>query len=288
MNGLVYHIASGQAFFSGLILVLTAATLGTTQRPWARRVALVAFVAGVLAIAVSSTPQPFWIYALAAATALVWLGACFRQSARRLPRYVLAIACIALALLELPYHLRPTVSPAGSRSFTILADSLTAGMGASDTAERWPELLAREHAVVVQDLSHVGETAASATKRAARQPIASELVLIEIGGNDVLGATAAEQFEQDLAALLTSVASGNRQVIMFELPLPPFYHRFGQIQRRLAYEHGVALIPKRALLSILAPRVNTVDTIHLTPAGHREMAALVWGVLEPAYATTTR
>ena len=50
MNGLVYHIASGQAFFSGLILILAAGALGVFERPWARRVAFVAFLAGVLAI----------------------------------------------------------------------------------------------------------------------------------------------------------------------------------------------------------------------------------------------
>ena len=70
---------------------------------------------------------------------------------------------------------------------------------------------------------------------------------------------------------------------MFELPLPPFYHEFGRIQRSLARKYGVALIPKRVLLSVLAGSDSTVDTIHLTQAGQRRMAASVWRLLSGAY-----
>jgi acyl-CoA thioesterase-1 len=283
MNGLVYHIASGQAFFSGITLVLFAVAIATLTRPSGRRLASVAGVVGVLVIGVSSTPQPLWCYAIAAGLAVTWLGTLFQKNPQRWPRYAVAFAGMALALLELPHHMTPRIVPTTGRSLTILGDSVTAGWGAADKAERWPNILSREHDVAVQDLSHVGETAASAAQRAARQSIVSNLVLVEIGGNDVLGSTSAEQFAVDLDALLANVCSADRQVIMFELPLPPFYHEYGRIQRTLAREHGVALVPKRTLLSILAPRENTVDTIHLTQAGHRQMAAQVWRLVGLAY-----
>ncbi len=46
--------------------------------------------------------------------------------------------------------------------------------------------------------------------------------------------------------------------------------------------HGVALIPKRILLSVIEAADATVDSLHLTQQGHDRMAAVVWALLEPA------
>jgi len=108
---------------------------------------------------------------------------------------------------------------------------------------------------------------------------------VAIGGNDVLGATTTAQFEQSLDALLIELEAPNRQLVMLELPLPPFYHEYGRIQRTLAKNHNVALVPKRVLLSIIAGSESTLDSIHLSQAGHQKMANVVWGFLKSDYAT---
>jgi acyl-CoA thioesterase-1 len=69
---------------------------------------------------------------------------------------------------------------------------------------------------------------------------------------------------------------------MFELPIPPLYEGFGRVQRDLASRHGVALIPKRVLLSVVEAAEATIDSIHLTQQGHDRMASFVWALLEPA------
>ena len=69
---------------------------------------------------------------------------------------------------------------------------------------------------------------------------------------------------------------------MFELPIPPLYEGFGRVQRDLASRHGVALIPKRILLSVIAAADATVDSLHLTQQGQDRMADVVWALLEPA------
>ena len=69
---------------------------------------------------------------------------------------------------------------------------------------------------------------------------------------------------------------------MFELPIPPLYEGFGRVQRNLASRHGVALIPKRILLSVIAAADATVDSLHLTQQGHDRMADVVWALLAPA------
>jgi len=139
------------------------------------------------------------------------------------------------------------------------------------------------HNVKVHDISHVGERAASALKRAQAEHIDSPVIILEIGGNDLLGSTSSAQFSQDLDALLAHVASPGRQLIMFELPLPPFCHEYGRIQRTLARKHNVALVPKRVFLSILAANGSTVDAVHLSKVGHQRMAKCVWQLVSAAF-----
>lgn len=173
--------------------------------------------------------------------------------------------------------------PASSRSITVIGDSVTAGIDGDESSERWPSLLARQHELEVHDISHIGETAASALKRIQGKNIDAPVVLLEIGGNDILGSTTSSQFANDLDALLAVVSDPTRQVIMFELPLPPFYHEYGRIQRSLAHKYHVALVPKRVFLSILAGNESTLDSIHLSQAGHLQMADTVWNLVESAF-----
>ncbi len=64
---------------------------------------------------------------------------------------------------------------------------------------------------------------------------------------------------------------------MFELPLLPMKNGYGRAQRQVAARHGVTLIPKRCFVELLATPGATVDGIHLSVAGQRQMAELVWG-----------
>ena len=65
---------------------------------------------------------------------------------------------------------------------------------------------------------------------------------------------------------------------MFELPLFPFRQSYGKVQRQLAGEFNVILIPKRFLAGILLTPDGTVDGLHLSDAGHQQMADLVWSL----------
>lgn len=283
MNALVYHIASGQAFFTGIALVVLAAAASTAGRPVIRRLMAASFLLGGFAIFVSSTAIPYAYYALALVVTGGWAVSQITGRRRRPAAMALACAWLLAGALEAPYHIAPRLELAPAREMTVIGDSVTAGMGGDDAAERWPSLLAQQHDLEVQDISHVGETAASALTRTAKVKIESSVVFLEIGGNDLLGFTSAGQFEQDLDALLAHVGRPDRQLIMFELPLPPLRHEYGRIQRTLARKHGVALVPKRLFLSVLAADDATVDTIHLTQVGHNRMAECVWRLVRSAF-----
>ena len=283
MNWLVFHIVSGQAFFTGVALLILAVVSSTRSRPIYSRITVLSFLIGVIAIVISSTAIPYWYYGIAVAVTLVWIAARFKPDWRRGATYAVIAVWLSAALIELPYHVIPSLEPARTRTVTVIGDSVTAGVGGDETSETWPGLLARQHQLQVQDISHMGETAASALKRAKSQTIESSVVVVEIGGNDVLGSTTSAQFESDLDELLDHLEAADRQVIMFELPLPPFCTEFGRVQRTVAAKHNVVLIPKRVFLSVIAGSDATLDSIHLSQSGHQFMADCVWSFIQPAF-----
>lgn len=283
MNPIVFHIASGEAFFTGVALIIVAALLSLRENRLARRLVVLSFLLGVILVAVSSTPLPWWFYGTAALVTLVWLGAVLKKRWRRESVMAVVVVWFIGLMLEVPYHLQPTVKTVSSHILTVVGDSVTAGLG-DDETETWPRILQRTHGIAVQDLSHVGDTVGSARKRVASRNIDSELVLLEIGGNDILGSTTPAEYAANLDALLAELESPGRQLVMLELPLPPFYHVYGRIQRELAHKHQVKLVPKRVLLSVIAGGDTTLDSIHLSQAGHQQMAETIWGIVGPAYA----
>lgn len=291
MNPIVFHIISGDAFFSGVAMLLAVVcyrwyyrneTIGSAK---VRLLLLIVFLSGLSGVIFSSTPMPLWLAIQLTFITLAWCGTqCFGATrCRKTHRLVVVLMAISWSLsvaLEIPWRQLPVTATAPVTAMTVIGDSVSAGMEEGE-AETWPSLLSRQHDVQIQDLSHVGETAGSALKRAKQAGIQYNEVIVEIGGNDILGSTSASQFEIDLEALLSELGRENRTVVMFELPLVPLYHRYGMTQRRLAKKYKVALIPKRYFLSILADGDATLDSIHLSQSGHQKMSDLVWRLGRP-------
>ena len=315
---LLFHFASGQAFFSGTALMIAAVLLSrwAGSRPLRRlRNACVLF--GTILVVCSATPLPVWGYAALTLVSIVWLGLEYRglrpdrksSDARkqpaekigagaaevrapdsrgshwlplRLARVVAAAGWLGAALTEIPWHIVPGVPPMDRPVLAVIADSVTAGIG-EDEALTWPQRLAEEHGLLVHDYSQMGATVKSARRQAARLRPEDNLVLLEIGGNDLLGSSTANEFAAGLDRLLLDIHRPARTVVMFELPLPPTFNSYGGIQRRLAQQHGVTLIPKRLLMRVLCRGDTTLDSIHLSQAGHDELAAAVWSAIRGAY-----
>lgn len=283
MNWFVYHIVSGQSFFTGVTLMIVAALASTRSHGIVKRATVLAFLIGLMAIVLSSTAIPYWYYGVAAAVTVVWGFSRFKKSWRPQAAYLAAVVWFAAGVVEIPFHISSSLAPTSSRRIAVIGDSVTAGVGGNETSETWPTLLARQHQLEVQDISHIGETAASALQRVKSPQLTASVIVVEIGGNDVLGSTSSSQFEKDLDALLLYLAKEDRQVVMFELPLPPFFHEYGRVQRQLAAKYNVKLVPKRIFLSVIAGDESTLDTIHLSQSGHQIMADCVWHQVSSAF-----
>ena len=278
----LYHVASGHAFFTGLTLIVAAVAVRAYAKERRRTAAALGFL-GLLAVAISATPLPWVVYGAWAAVLGLWLyteSQGTESHPRRLAacRMAAVLACVAAGLAELPYHVMPRARAANG-AVAVIGDSVTAGMGENE-AVTWPRLLAKRRGIVVRDHSAMGATVASARKQAAKLLPGDELVVVEIGGNDLLGGTGLAGFETGLNALLRDVSRPGRRVIMFELPLPPGFNAWGLVQRRAAARHDAALIPKRALMGVFTGREATLDSIHLSQEGHERMAGIVDGLIE--------
>jgi acyl-CoA thioesterase-1 len=287
MGVVVYFFGGGFAFFVGATFILLAIILELERcGRWSRGSSITAIL-GMILVVLSAVPLPIWVYAVLFASTLALLIA---QHWRRTipPRWMTtARVCIAgmwvgAVAFELSYQFVPHVSTAPQPRLYLFGDSVSAGVS-DDQTKNWPNLFAKDHSIEVLNYSAAGATLAVANQRASENPIGDGIVLLEIGGNDLLGTTTDQDFNRNLEELLRHVCRSDRQVLMFELPLPPFRAEYGRIQRRLAGKYNVALIPKRIFASVLTGDGATLDSIHLSKRGQQRMADAVWRVLRPAY-----
>ena len=282
MNWVVFQIASGRVFFVAGALLVAAVGLRSSVAPRPRRGATWCLLMGLIGLSVSAAPLPIWAYAVILLSIVVgWWANRFGANAATATA-ISALALLGVGLHEVRYQIMPVLTAVHGRQIAVIGDSITARPGESDLTRKWPAILRDRHGVAVADHSKAGATAASAAKGLEQESIAASVVIVEIGGNDFLGGGSVEDFEAGLEALLKAVCKPGRQVVMFELPIPPLFEGFGRVQRDLASRHGVALIPKRILLSVIEAADATVDSLHLTQQGQDRMTAVVWALLEPA------
>jgi acyl-CoA thioesterase-1 len=238
-------------------------------------------ICGVLLVSLSSTPiAPWfvWAWMLAVLAALVLAHASVLARKRVTAAAAVLVLSAAGAIAEAPHQFTPDPPTVAAPRLYVVGDSISSGVG-RENGPTWVRLIDQQKGVEVVDLSHPGATLASALDRVRRAPLRDGLVLLEIGGNDMFRHAPEDQFERDLKALLDHVSGPGRTVVMLELPLLPFHAELGRIQRRLAKKHGVMLIPKRHFASVLRGRGSTIDGLHLSDAGHRQMANMIWAAV---------
>jgi acyl-CoA thioesterase I len=143
MNWLVFHIASGHSFFSGVILIVLAVLASVSKRSILNRITVLVFLVGIIAIVLSSAAIPYWVYAVATVVTFAWIASRFHVSWRRWTAYLTIVVWLIAAMIEIPYHLTHSLDPTPNRKLTILGDSVSAGVGERESSETWPSIIAR-------------------------------------------------------------------------------------------------------------------------------------------------
>lgn len=237
-------------------------------------------------IVVACPPVSWWAVAVFLAAFFLWLTAAnqVRVGSGWL-RIRVAATCVLLAWLlavpasELFHRGMPPVAGQASDHLVVIGDSISSGIDVHTPA--WPTFFERQMSIPVRNLSRPGAGVVEAQAMTSQAKSQDTLILIEIGGNDLLSGTSTAEFGTALDSLLSSLSAPGRTLVMFELPLLPHKIGFGQIQRRLSIKYGVFLIPKHFLTGVLSGADATSDGLHLSESGARRMSELVGQALSP-------
>ncbi len=178
----------------------------------------------------------------------------------------------------------PVVGP--ERSILAFGDSLLTGYGLKD-GESYPARLeaalrARGVNARIRNAGVSGNTTADGLQRLAftlgSQPAPPELVLISLGGNDMLRGLAPQQTRDNLDAILTELGRRKIPVILMGMLAPPnlgaVYRRsFDGIYPALAAKHRAALVP--FFLQGVVGKADLIqpDRVHPTGPGIEAMVA---------------
>jgi acyl-CoA thioesterase-1 len=275
VHPLLLHIASGWVFWDGIGLLAAAVLLGINAKgKFRRHLSLTAALFGILGWLLSSTPTPGWLFwptMLSAAAMECALQ--LRYAKTWIFQTALALCLAAAAMIELP-HWREAEAVPVKGTLWILADSISSGIG-FDGEMIWSRLLEAKHPGRIQNRAVRGGEVISALpilrKHFAFRP--GDALLIELGGNDMFHGVPAETFREKLDELLAAVAATGVPTVMLELPTPPFHSAYLRVQRELAEQYGVKLVPRRRFAAVLSGNESTADGLHLSNFGHKKMAA---------------
>jgi acyl-CoA hydrolase len=185
----------------------------------------------------------------------------------------------ALLLAVLPGLLaggcRPDAPNLDSRGKTIvcLGDSITSGVGAAP-GQPYPERLAARLGLPVINAGVPGDTAEDGLARVA-DALAQDpwLVIVELGGNDVLRRVPPERTEAALRQVLERLLAARVVPVLVELRVP-FAARYGAIYEKLSDEYDVPLV-EDALHDILLDPALKSDPIHPNGDGYERLAEAV-------------
>jgi acyl-CoA thioesterase I len=295
-----FEFAGGDAFFLSLALLMAGGLVAAWRDgPRIRVLFRLTTIGAWIVLAASGTPLPLWFYGIGL---LLTVALLFRSTRpitpkgrdplgdpqkgyrpRRRFRIVATLLvswCAVGAAWEFSYRLPPRLDHnVRYDRLAVIGDSVSAGL-LGPNEKTWPKQFRERYFGGVVDLSSEGATARSALRQAeslnARADDLETVVLIEIGGNDFFELIPPSDFATDLDRLLTVLSRPNRQLIMLELPLPPFYNAYGRVQREQAAKHRVPLISKREFARVVFTSDATLDTVHLSEAGHNLFADMVW------------
>lgn len=179
-------------------------------------------------------------------------------------------------------HAAASADPAGPQ-INVLAfgDSLFAGYGLDDSGMSYPARLevalrGEGRNIRIANAGVSGDTTAAGRQRLAftldAQPAKPDLVLLELGGNDLLRGLPPEQTRENLAAMLGELAERGIPVVLMGLKAPPNYGarwqaQFDAIYPELAREYGAKLVPFVTEEVFADPAMLQADRIHPTAKG---------------------
>ena len=187
----------------------------------------------------------------------------------------------------------PVMGP--ERHILAFGDSLFAGYGVAES-DSYPSKLeaalrARGINAKIANAGVSGDTSAAALERLHftldNHAAPPELVLLELGGNDLLRSLPPAETKANLAAMLGALQRRRLKVLLVGMKAPPnlgadYQAQFDAIYPALAKQFDVPLLPFLLQAVYDKPDLLQGDHIHPTARGTEEVAAATVGDVEKA------
>ncbi len=181
------------------------------------------------------------------------------------------------------------------RRILAFGDSLFAGYGVGKEAS-YPAILqsalrAKGINAAVANAGVSGDTTAAGLQRFAftldAQSEAPDLVIIELGGNDLLRGLSPEQTRDNIKAMLEELKSRNIDAMLMGMRAPPnygpeFQAAFDGLYGDLAEQYGVDLVPFFLESIYQSPELFQDDRIHPTEEGIEQLVEATVATVEAA------
>lgn len=189
---------------------------------------------------------------------------------QRTQRYFLAlVAVIFLAACDRA----PTLPKLNSHDVIVaFGDSLTHGTGAN-TAEAYPAVLAALTGRTVINAGVSGDTTSSGLERlpAVLDEYKPRLVLLCLGGNDMLRKLPEAATENNLRLLVKTIRASGAEVVLIGVPEPRLFGGTPDFYSRLAEDLKLPL-EQDVFNEVLKDNRLKSDPIHANAAGYRVVA----------------
>jgi lysophospholipase L1-like esterase len=160
-------------------------------------------------------------------------------------------------------------------------DSLTSGYGATPGMD-YPAQLSRLVGRPVINAGRSGETTVSALARLDRDVLSRSprIVLVTLGGNDLMRGMDRQQAFGNLKAIVTSIQARGALVIIGGVEAPIWGRGFEEGYRQVSKETGAVLIPD-VLKGIMGNPNLMHDAIHPNDSGYAAMARYFHEAMKP-------
>lgn len=187
---------------------------------------------------------------------------------------------LPLALLLLLAGCAPDIPNLDSPGSTIicLGDSITSGVGAA--GRPYPGLLAEKLGVEVINAGVSGDTSEDGLARVDEVLDQDPwLVIVELGGNDILQQLTPARSEAALREILDRLLAARVVPVLVEIEVP-FRGKYAEVFERIDDDYDIPIV-EDALGEILLDADLKADPIHPNAAGHKILAEAVADVVEP-------
>jgi len=198
----------------------------------------------------------------------------------------IAIFSVAVLIVFLGYRFfvhAPAVQDVRLTGENIICfgDSLTSGFGAAPGMD-YPSHLSRLIGRPLINAGRPGDTTVSALARLDRDVLSRSprIVLITLGGNDLMRGMDRPQAFKNLKTIVTSIQAQGALVIIGGVDAPIWGRGFEEGYRQVSKETGAVLIPD-VLKGVMGNPKLMHDAIHPNDAGYAVMAQYFYEAMKP-------